>query len=86
MVLIREEEGKQLPVYYVSRTLLEAETRHTELEKLVLTLIIAARKLCPYFQCHPIIVLTTFPLKTIQDHTAQARAIRKTRKVGSKTQ
>ena len=25
----------------------------------------AARKLHPYFQCHPIIVLTTFPLKTI---------------------
>ena len=49
----------------MSRALLDAETRYTELEKLALALVMAARKLRPYFQCHPIIVLTTFPLKAI---------------------
>ena len=29
IVLIREEEGKQFPVYYVSKSLLDAETRYT---------------------------------------------------------
>ena len=29
IVLIREEESKQFPVYYVSKSLLDAETRYT---------------------------------------------------------
>ena len=44
-VLVREEGNKQLPIYYVSKALLDAETRYTHLEKLALALIIAARKL-----------------------------------------
>ncbi|KAL5562066.1 hypothetical protein UlMin_031813 [Ulmus minor] len=64
-VLIREEDGKQLPVYYVSKSLLDAETRYSQLEKLALALVSAARKLRPYFQCHPIVVVTTYPLKGI---------------------
>ncbi|KAL5840569.1 hypothetical protein ACOSQ4_013177 [Xanthoceras sorbifolium] len=65
VVLVREEDGKQLPVYYISKTLLDAETRYTQLEKLALALITAVRKLRPYFQCHTISVLTTFPLKNV---------------------
>ena len=49
----------------MSKALLDAETRYTELEKLALALFMVAKKLRPYFQCHPIIVLTTFPLKTV---------------------
>ena len=64
-VLVREEDGKQFPVYYVSKSLLDAETRYTQLEKLALAFITAARKLRPYFQCHPITVYTTYPLKSI---------------------
>ena len=41
------------------------ETRYNQLEKLALALITAARKLIPYFQCHPVTVLTSFPLKNI---------------------
>ena len=48
-VLIREEEGKQFPVYYVSKSLLDTKTRYTQLEKLALVLVTAARKLRPYF-------------------------------------
>ncbi|KAK0598996.1 hypothetical protein LWI29_001360 [Acer saccharum] len=64
-VLVREEENNQHPVYYVSKTLLDAETRYSRLEKLALALMDAARKLRPYFQCHSIKVLTTYPLKNI---------------------
>ena len=43
--LIREEDGKQFPIYSVSKSLLDAETRYTQLEKLAHALITAARKL-----------------------------------------
>jgi len=43
--------------------LLDGETRYPHLEKLALTLIIASRKLRPYFQCHPISVVTAYPLR-----------------------
>ena len=49
----------------MSKSLLDAETRYTQLEKLALALVTAARKLRPYFQCHPITVYTTYPLKSI---------------------
>ena len=65
VVLIREEEGKQFSVYYVSKSLLDVETHYTQLEKLAFALITIARKLRPYFQCHPITMLTTYPLKNI---------------------
>ncbi|KAK0581332.1 hypothetical protein LWI29_012530 [Acer saccharum] len=64
-VLVREEDNSQHPVYYVSKTLLDAETRYSRLEKLALALDVTARKLRPYFQCHSIKVLTTYPLKNI---------------------
>ncbi|XP_074297564.1 uncharacterized protein LOC141628303 [Silene latifolia] len=38
VVLVWEHEGAQKPVYYISKSLLPAETRYTSLEKLVLAL------------------------------------------------
>ena len=49
----------------MSKSLLDAETRYSQLDKLALALVTVARKLWPYFQCHPIVVITTFPLKGI---------------------
>jgi len=63
--LIREDEGVQKPVYYVSKALLDAETRYQKLEKLALALIVTSRKLKHYFQSFPITVLTEYPLGTI---------------------
>ena len=37
-VLVREEDRVQWPIYYVSKALLDAETRYTEIEKLSLAL------------------------------------------------
>ncbi|XP_074336611.1 uncharacterized protein LOC141673769 [Apium graveolens] len=56
-VLVREEDGQQSPVYYVRKRLHDAETRYTSMEKLVYALILASRKLRPYFQAHRIEVL-----------------------------
>ena len=43
-VLLRDQ-GVQQPVYYLSKTLVDAETRYLPLEKLVLALVHATRKL-----------------------------------------
>ena len=44
-VLIRNDRQEQRAVYYVSRALLDTETRYFYIEKLALALVSAARKL-----------------------------------------
>ncbi|KAL2232303.1 UNVERIFIED_CONTAM: Retrovirus-related Pol polyprotein from transposon 17.6 [Sesamum indicum] len=44
---------------------LGAESRYSQIEKLALSLITAARKLRPYFQSHQVVVLTNHPLKQV---------------------
>ncbi|KAK3008497.1 hypothetical protein RJ639_014895 [Escallonia herrerae] len=48
-VLVEEQDGQQFPVYYVSKVLQGAEQRYPNAEKLAFALLIAARKLRPYF-------------------------------------
>lgn len=64
-VLVREEGGMQSPIYYVSKILLEPETRYTSLEKLVLALTMTSTKLRHYFESHKIYVMTNFPLRMV---------------------
>ena len=64
-VLIREDSGIQRPVYYVSKSLHEAEMRYLSLEKAILAVVHATRKLPHYFQAHTVVVLTQLPLKSI---------------------
>ncbi|XP_074374821.1 uncharacterized protein LOC141715244 [Apium graveolens] len=64
-VLIREEEGVQYPVYYISKRMLDAETRYSNMEKLAYALILASRKLRPYFQAHKIEIRTAYPLRQV---------------------
>ncbi|KAL0294949.1 UNVERIFIED_CONTAM: hypothetical protein Sradi_6859100 [Sesamum radiatum] len=64
-VLIREEDGKQLPIYYGSKVLNGAEGRYTPIEKIALALVVTARRLRPYFLSHPVGVKTNTPLKQI---------------------
>ncbi|KAL5537740.1 hypothetical protein UlMin_045713 [Ulmus minor] len=64
-VLIRLENNVELPVFYVSRALLDPETRYPEVEKVALALMTAARKLRPYFQAHTILVYIKAPLRQI---------------------
>ncbi|KAK3027816.1 hypothetical protein RJ639_041984 [Escallonia herrerae] len=64
-VLIREEDGVQKPIYYVSKVLQDVETRYPKIDKISLALIISARRLRPYFQSHTIVVLTDQPLRKV---------------------
>uniref|UniRef100_A0A2N9GDQ3 Uncharacterized protein n=1 Tax=Fagus sylvatica TaxID=28930 RepID=A0A2N9GDQ3_FAGSY len=61
--LIREEERRQLPIYYTNRALRGAEERYPPMEKLAFALVTVARKLRPYFQAHTIVLLTNHPLR-----------------------
>ncbi|KAK3041885.1 hypothetical protein RJ639_002167 [Escallonia herrerae] len=75
-VLIREEEGKQRPVYYISKVLQDVETRYPRIDKVALALVKSARKLRPYFQSHTIVVLTDQPLgKVLQNPDASGRLV-----------
>ena len=64
-VLVKEEDNIQKPVYYTSKVLHGAELRYKKIEKFAFALIIAARKLRPYFQSHAIVILTDQPLRKI---------------------
>ena len=64
-VLIWVDSGIQRPVYYVSKSLNEAEVRYLPLEKAILAVVHATRKLPHYFQVHIMVVLTQLPLKSI---------------------
>ena len=66
VVLFRcSSHRKQKPIYYVSRALANVETRYSKIEQTALALRSAAQKLRPYFQTHPVVVLTDQPLRNI---------------------
>ena len=65
LVLIRVDCGVQQPVYYVSKSLHEAEVRYLPLEKAILAVVLVTRKLPHYFQAHTVVVLIQLPLKII---------------------
>ena len=65
LVLIWIDGGIQRPVYYVSKSLHEAEVRYLPLENAILAVVHAMRKLLHYFQAHTVIVLTQLPLKSV---------------------
>ena len=57
LVLIWVDSGIERPVYYVSKSLHEAEVRYLPLEKAILVVVHATRKLPHYFQAHTVVVL-----------------------------
>ncbi|XP_074360835.1 uncharacterized protein LOC141701086 [Apium graveolens] len=63
--LVKESEGVQSPIYYISKSLVDAETRYMSLEKLVLALAMTSTKLRHHFESHKIHVMTNFPLRNI---------------------
>ena len=65
--LIKEENRLQLLVYYVSQAFQGAEAWYPRIEKITFALIVASRKLRPYFQANPIIVMTDQPIKKVMN-------------------
>ena len=65
VALFKEDENKkQRPVFFVSKSLTDVETRYNHLKQAALALWVATKKLLPYFQAHPIVVLTDLPLQS----------------------
>ena len=62
IAVLLKDQGVQQPVYYVSKTLVNAETRYLPLKKLVLALVYTMRKLLHYFQAYTVCVLIEYPL------------------------
>ena len=77
LALIRVNCDVQRPVYYVSKSLQEAEVRYLPLEKAILAIVLGTRKLPHYFQAHTVVVLTQLPLKAILRSTDYTERIAK---------
>ena len=65
LVLIPDDNSLQKPVYYMSKSRYKAEVRYSPLEKAILVVVHATRKLPHYFQAHTLVVLTQLPLKSV---------------------
>ena len=65
LVLIQVDSGVQRPVYYVSKSLHEADVRYLPLEKAILAVVHGTRKLPHYFQAYTIVILTQLPLRAM---------------------
>ncbi|GJR13539.1 reverse transcriptase domain-containing protein, partial [Tanacetum coccineum] len=76
-VLMTEREGKQMPVYFVSRALQGPEINYTPMEKLVLALLSASRRLKRYIQAHTIVVITDQPIKQLLSNSEITRRMLK---------
>ena len=65
LVLIWVDNDVQRPVYYMKKSLHEAEVRYLPLEEAILAVVHAKCKLLHYFQSHTVVVLTQLPLKSL---------------------
>jgi ribonuclease HI len=69
IVVERREEGHALPVqrrvYFISEVLSETKIRYPQIHKLLYAVILTRRKLRHYFESHPVIVVSSFPLGEI---------------------
>ncbi|GKC66556.1 reverse transcriptase domain-containing protein [Tanacetum coccineum] len=76
-VLMTERDSIQTPVYFVSRALQGPELNYTPMEKLVLALVFAAKRLRRYFQAHPIAVITDQPIRQVMSRPEVAGRLQK---------
>jgi hypothetical protein len=81
IVVERTEEGHALPVqrpvYYISEVLSETKARYLQIQKLLYVVVLARRKLWHYFEAHPVMVVSSFPLGEIIRNSNAAGRIAK---------
>ena len=78
LVVEREEEGHALkvqrPVYFISEVLSDSKTHYSQIQKLLYTILITKRRIRHYFESHPVMVVTSFPLgEVIQSQDTMGR-------------
>ncbi|GJR30307.1 reverse transcriptase domain-containing protein [Tanacetum coccineum] len=71
-VLLTDRNSVQTPVYFVSKALKETEINYSAMEKLILALVFAAKRLRRYFQAHPVAVITDQPIKQVTSKNPDA--------------
>ncbi|RDX83584.1 Retrovirus-related Pol polyprotein from transposon 17.6, partial [Mucuna pruriens] len=64
-IMIQEKEKEQCLVYFISKTLQGPEKRYQKIERGALALVVASRRLRPYFQSFSIIVRTDLPIHQV---------------------
>ena len=76
--LVRSDgDGKQRPIYFVSKMLTTVETRYIDFQRITLALRMTSKKLCPYFQAHTIVVLSSYSIKVVlQKPNASGRLLK----------
>ena len=77
LVLVRVDSDVQRPVYYVSKSLHEAKVRYLPLQKAILAMVHATRKLSHYFQSHTVVVLTQLLFRSLLRSADYTRRITK---------
>ncbi|GKA71203.1 reverse transcriptase domain-containing protein [Tanacetum coccineum] len=79
VVLLKERDSQQMPVYFVSYALQAPKINYNSMEKLVLALVHASRRLRRYFHAHLIAVITDQPITQILSQPENAGRILKWR-------
>ena len=77
LMLVQVDSNIQRPVYYMSKSLHEVEVRYLLLEKAILAVVHATRKLPHYIQAHTVVVLTQLSLRALLRSANYKRRIAK---------
>ncbi|GKD82666.1 reverse transcriptase domain-containing protein [Tanacetum coccineum] len=76
-VLMTKRETKQMPIYFVSIALRGPKIYYTSIEKLVLALVHASKRIRRYFQAYLIIVITYQTIQQVLSRPKVARRLQK---------
>ena len=71
------KEGRQRPVYFLSKMLTNVESRYKIFEQITLSLRVVTKKQRLYFQAHTIIVLSGYPIRVILHKPYTSRILMK---------